>query len=378
MLRVAVAHWTARSIGRNHEGGPNVSARPHAGKQADRPLALWDAALAQSDTGVRAAGVSKPQGSYETAPGTGTARSRAPESAEDAPHRARPIHLDGHVHVYPEFDLERLRTTALRRSQALGGPLLLMLSETDRDHCFEQLASNASVGSMRTDADSGPASSREHTAAPEDAPSGWLTTQEAESLRCAGPEAREPVCLIAGRQLVSREGLEILGLAWRPSRAELAPGQALATGQPASVLLRGLLAAGAIAVLPWGVGKWLGPRGQLVERLVRDPELAGHPRFLVGDIAHRCWPWPTPGAFRCGLPVLAGTDLLPLAGLEGQLAAYGSSLEASLDPDRPAESLRRALDARVPLRHEGRRSSPLAMLREQLQYRRAKASSASG
>jgi hypothetical protein len=133
-------------------------------------------------------------------------------------------------------------------------------------------------------------------------------------------------------------------------------------------LLMRALDAGALAVLPWGVGKWLGERGRRVSALFADPDLETHPRFFAGDIAQRCWPWPRPDAFDRAR-VLPGSDVLPVRGAESRQAGYGFRLDADLDASRPAASLRDALEAGAEPEPWGRREGLPSTLAEQLRYR---------
>jgi hypothetical protein len=191
-------------------------------------------------------------------------------------------------------------------------------------------------------------------------------TREPESLAVAEAAGGPELWLVAGRQLVSSEGIEVLALGLDP-RDPLA---AVADrAQPARALLSRALTAGALGVLPWGVGKWLGARGRAVAALAADASFAAHPRFFLGDVAQRCWPWPEPALF-ARHRVLCGSDPLAVPGAEARVARYGVACEGALAPDAPARSLREALaSSRAPARI-GRRETPLETLREQLAYRR--------
>src|SRR5690606_9853780 len=82
---------------------------------------------------------------------------------------------------------------------------------------------------------------------------GWTVVPDAEDdllLRARG-DGRE-LRIVAGRQLASREGIELLTLA---TRARL-PDQL-----PLEEALQRAEATGGLTVLPWGAGKWLGRRG---------------------------------------------------------------------------------------------------------------------
>lgn len=137
--------------------------------------------------------------------------------------------------------------------------------------------------------------------------------------------------LVAGRQLATRERLEVLAIG---TKAPLRDGESL------EATLRAVRESGAAAVLPWGVGKWLGPRGTLVGRVLDDPEWR---HVFVGDNGNRLEACPEPkhlaAARRAGRRVLPGSDPLPLRGEEARVGSYGFAVDAALDPLRPAAAL---------------------------------------
>jgi hypothetical protein len=134
-------------------------------------------------------------------------------------------------------------------------------------------------------------------------------------------------------------------------------------------LVRQILASGGGAVLPWGVGKWLGARGREVIRLSTSPEFAEHPRCFLSDSAARCWPWPTPAAFRGHLRLLRGTDVLPLPGSERDLATYGFRVFGRFDADSPTRSLFDLLQGAHGIEPVGKRQSTLPAIIDQVRYR---------
>jgi hypothetical protein len=264
---------------------------------------------------------------------------------------------DAHVHLHRCFDPDRLFETAAARGQALGGPLLLLLSECQGDRAFEVLRGRAR--GEEPDA-AFPASHRFRLA----------TTDEPTSVAFLRTEASEPAgFLIAGRQLVSREGIEVLGLALDPAHPASATSDRL---HSAETLLRSVLDAGAVAVLPWGLGKWLGARGARAAAFAADPAFQEHPLFLLGDTAHRFRPWPRPRLLRPPARVLAGSDLLPVAGAERRVGRYGFRIDAPLDPGRPAAALLDALRSRKPIAAYGRRESLASTAAEQIRFRRGR------
>lgn len=124
--------------------------------------------------------------------------------------------------------------------------------------------------------------------------------------------------ILRGTQLTSSEGLEVLSIG--PS-AERFSG-------PAARIVESIAAAGNLVILPWGVGKWWGRRGEVV-RAVLDGS-AGK-RLLLGDNGGRPWFWPESPLFKLartrGVAVLPGSDPLPLAGDERRVGSMGARLD---------------------------------------------------
>lgn len=256
-----------------------------------------------------------------------------------------PALVDAHVHLHPCFAPEAFLDAAARNvaaaaaAEGLPGDAsgALMLAEQAGVDAFGALAA-------------GPP------------PAGWTVgpTAEVVSLRATRP-GRPPLILIAGRQLVSAEGLEVLALGTRQTWPE---------GRPAAALSEAALQAGALVVLPWGFGKWWGRRGALARRL-----LAADPRLCAGDNGGRPAGLPRPRglvlAARAGRPVLPGTDPLPLAAEVGKAGRFGFVVPAGLDPERPFASLAAWLAGRRgPPRAYGRLERPTTFLARQLALRR--------
>jgi hypothetical protein len=139
------------------------------------------------------------------------------------------------------------------------------------------------------------------------------------------------LALIAGRQLVTRERLEVLAL------GTTAP---LRDGDSMEATLNAVRAVGAAAVLPWGVGKWLGARGAIIDRILAEPKWS---HVFLGDNGNRLRYGPDPKRFasarRAGRSVLPGSDPLPLPGEETRVGGYGFAVDVDLDPLRPAAAL---------------------------------------
>jgi hypothetical protein len=230
--------------------------------------------------------------------------------------------IDGHTHLYPMYDLgtfldgalDHVRAAAERLSSGQRYWGCLLFSETARDHSFADLSRQAATGAVA---------------------GGWSLrpTAEASSL-LARRDGEDRLILIAGRQIQTAEGLEILALF---CESELPEGLSLRNALAAA------RACGAVAVLPWGFGKWWLGRGRLVHDLLRS-DAAG---VALGDNGGRPLGFAAPRIFRlaesAGRLVLPGSDTLPLASEAGAVAHYGFVLEGSVDPERPAGALKRLL-----------------------------------
>lgn len=125
--------------------------------------------------------------------------------------------------------------------------------------------------------------------------------------------------IIAGRQVATTERLEVLAL---NTLTQFPAGLSLPDA------LRAVQEAGGFPVLNWSLGKWLGSRGKRVRQAV---ESLTPGEGSVADVIGRPWGWPTPGIFRCAarrnLPILAGTDPLPLAGEERFIGRFVTATE---------------------------------------------------
>lgn len=162
--------------------------------------------------------------------------------------------------------------------------------------------------------------------------------------------------LLAGRQIVTAERIEVLALA-----ASLP----VPDGLPAAEVLARIRAAGGVPVLSWAPGKWWFARGRLVAGLLAQ----GAPgTLLLGDTTLRPLGWGGPellrAARRRGIGIVAGSDPLPVAGDECQMGRYTTVWPAAdFDPGRPVGSLRSALADASAARATGARNGPLAAAR---------------
>ena len=258
------------------------------------------------------------------------------------------IRLDGHAHLYPSFPLLRyLRATlgnlqegghATPRMSTSALSLVVALFDGEQNRSTHPLRR---LHRMDQESDSDVAAVLAQ---------GWevRTTDEACSLHVIPPRARlgphrkatdsiPPTALtfLAGRQLRTAEGFEVLAFPC------LDP---LPHDRPLTETVERVLQAGALPIIPWGLGKWWLRRGaKLAELLTSDLGA----KVLLGDSGNRPRRGSAPHALRLarerGIPVIAGSDPLPLPHQVDRAGSYGSSLQGSLDARRPAEGLRTLL-----------------------------------
>jgi len=227
------------------------------------------------------------------------------------------ILADTHVHIYDFYRLDVFLDSALRnftRSAPPGAPFtaILFLTETASCDWFTRLEACA-----RDRGD--PLKERLGTWRVEPREGGL-------SLR-AVKEGEGSLFIIAGRQITAEGGIEVLALAAR---------ERIPDGLGLEETIEGVIRTGALPVLPWSAGKWRGATGRTVRRLL---EKARPGTLCLGLSSVTPFWWPPPRLFsRCetkGIPVLCGTDPLPLPGEETKPGRFGSILEDSLDPRRP-------------------------------------------
>ena len=222
--------------------------------------------------------------------------------------------VDAHVHIHPCFPLESFFDGALENfgkvdlSESATGCLLL--AEMAGSYWFRNAP--GTVGAWT------------------------LASKEEENSLVARRSTGERLIVVAGRQIVVRERLEVLALGRNAD---------IPDGLPLDEALLRVRESGALPVLPWGFGKWSGRRGALVAATLAKPggelylgdnsnrlQLAGVPR-LLREAGER------------GVLVLPGTDPLPFPNHAGRAGSFGFVLETALDPLRPAEDLLRRVRA---------------------------------
>jgi hypothetical protein len=221
--------------------------------------------------------------------------------------------VDAHVHFH---DTTRVAPTldaaadnfkaAVRRVAELLGVLLLTQARTEQ--VFEKLLDTPRAGDWH------------------------VLPASAEPETVIARRGRECIAVVCGRQLRTAEGLEVLALGTR---------ERFADGQPLANAIASVQDSGAVAVLPWGFGKWLGGRGHRIENAFS----CGAPeRLFAGDNGGRIGSLQMPRQLResaaQGFRVLPGSDPFPFAGDHRRVGAFGFIASTELPLSAPWRALR--------------------------------------
>jgi hypothetical protein len=245
------------------------------------------------------------------------------------PHTAlQTVFVDAHTHIYDRFDLDTFFKAAVRnfaiaaQQQNVGDRVTtaLLLTETCKDNYFPAFY-------QKTQAAGGTVELTEE----------WVShlTVEPCSLRLQHKPSGNELYLIAGRQVVTAEDLEVLALL---------TDQQFADGSPLDVTVNQVLSAGGLAVIPWGFGKWTGARGKILRRFLEEET---RPEVCLGDNSGRPMFWWRSPHFEYGtakgIRILPGTDPLPFTAETQRPGRFGFSLAVDFDPQHPAASLKAGL-----------------------------------
>ena len=261
--------------------------------------------------------------------------------------------LDGHVHIHDCFDISRFFASAfsnfLRAARNAGCDLphipVLLLTEGRGQRVFQQIQEKTKKGSNRIG---------------DEQTGGYrvFATEEGESLRVQRMDGAY-LFLVSGRQIVTAERLEVLAL----STVSEIP-----DGLPLEATVAAVGEEGALPVIPWGFGKWIGRRGRILKRFM---ENARRSDFFLGDNGGRPAFLPEPAHFlfgkERGIRILPGSDPLPYPSETDRAGSFGFALRVSLDPGRPAHGIRMALsDHATRPEPYGRLETPFRFLRNQI------------
>ena len=238
------------------------------------------------------------------------------------------IIVDAHVHIYDCFDLDKFLDAAYSNFKSEADRLgvgdkftpVLLLAEAEGNCWFDRLREYADGRNTYKDT----------------ATQKWAFhhTGENESLTASSGNSKE-LLIIAGRQVETAEGLEVLALfttaSFRPDN-------------PIVDLIKEIRKHDAIPVIPWGFGKWLGRRGSVLNNLMK---IQKDLKFYLGDNSGRpsflCLPHQFKIAKNNGIHILPGSDPLPFANEFRQVGKFGLIIHETLSIDKPGKVLKQIL-----------------------------------
>jgi len=268
--------------------------------------------------------------------------------------------VDAHVHIYDCFDIETLLDAALinfgRAAQKLGlgrkFSMVLLLAETSRDNWFLQMRETCLKNQRPL--------LKSHWQI--DKTPDKTVLQARRLTEVAGNE--KTILIMAGRQIITVEGLELLALA---TDSKFEDGLSLADA------LSAVREQDAIPVLPWAVGKWLGKRGKLLSALLQKETQSD---LCLGDNSGRPVFWQHPTHFQqaqaTNIPLLPGTDPLPFASEASRVGNFGFMMQAELTTAQPSTDIKRCLrDKSTKLTPYGQLETPLRFVVNQIRLRLA-------
>ena len=155
--------------------------------------------------------------------------------------------------------------------------------------------------------------------------------------------------LVAGRQIVTKENLEVLALGTATD---------FDNGSSLEETVSAVRSREALPVLPWGFGKWYGKRGKIVSDYLKTIE---EPDLFLGDSSCRLRYWKKPSHFKIaaarGIRIIPGSDTLPLKSCNRSAGRYGVMLSGPLDEKEPTNALKRLLCDRTTAHREFGRCS---------------------
>lgn len=233
--------------------------------------------------------------------------------------------IDAHVHIYAMFDVAKLLDSACKnfidatkQRNILNFTGILLLSETSNENWHNQqskiLNSDAS-GNMLTYGE-------------------WnlsLLQNDTCTIR-AIRSTGELIYIIAGKQIATKEGLEILALITTKTFKD---------GLPTQESLTQIQQSDDIAIMPWAVGKWLGKRGNIINKMLQDHK---RPLFFLGDNSGRPSFWINPDHFKLAkkmsIQVIPGSDPLPITDEESRVGQFGFIARDILIESKPSEAIK--------------------------------------
>lgn len=199
---------------------------------------------------------------------------------------SNPVFIDGHVHLHDFVSIHDFLSSACRNIRQSAN-----ISDSESLMAFLCLADfQGSEGWARL---TGKDSQLEEHA--------WRLNRIGELIISAEAENGDHLWIVAGRQIVTSESLEVMAVA---------VAEPIRDGSPFRHTITEIKKRAGLAVVPWGAGKWWGRRGRIIAETMKMAN-----GVLYGDNGGRPWFW-KPQLLKLAtthnLPVIPGSDPLPI------------------------------------------------------------------
>lgn len=244
------------------------------------------------------------------------------------------VKADGHIHLYPQYNLQTAFDSMFVNLQKLSTASLLMapdVSGTKENKIFKMafLVEKSGLNFFQELIDESINVSN----------IGYEIAGSADQLSCLLKRRSdgESVCLVPGRQIVTREKIEVLGLILR---------EKIPDNLPVDEVIQEITSHAGVPVLSWAPGKWFFERGKVIERIIENSQPVS---LLIGDTSLRPTLWPMPRLMRRakerGFIIIPGSDPLPFSGEEQFLGTCGFIYKGAFDTAYPASSFRKVVES---------------------------------
>jgi len=150
-------------------------------------------------------------------------------------------------------------------------------------------------------------------------PKAWAFKQ-IDKITIEARSLQKKILIKTGYQVVSNEGIEVLV---QTNNADEF------FGEDTESIIEKALDDKLLIILPWGVGKWLGRRGKIINRIISKYGS----RIFLGDNSARPWFWRNVAQFKLAKKyktrILPGTDPLSISGEEKIIGTCGIRCEVN-------------------------------------------------
>ena len=236
------------------------------------------------------------------------------------------ILIDTHVHIYDCYNIKRFFNEAFSNFSYYNKKLklaekfvcALFLTESNSFQYFDKLRDNSNNIIQDLEKE------------------GFFKKESDESCSLVFETAGSNyIIIIAGQQIITEEKLEVLSLGTQ---------QKIEYSLVLEETVRRINNIGAIPVLPWGVGKWLGKRNEVLNVFIKKNHAT---KFFLGDNSGRPAMFKVPAQFKFSGQnkklVLRGSDSLPIKSQERKAGSFGFYFVSDLDISNPFRDIKKMI-----------------------------------